>query len=313
MQKTDLKDVDLNLLVVLRALLKMHGVGQAAEQLGMSQPAVSRALAHLRRQFGDQLLVRGNRTMLPTAYAADLVGPLENLLEQAEAFFGAGPVFDAATTTRVFRLSTTDYGAIAVLPQVLSEFASRAPRAGLEVLRFGRETFHRLADGQIDLALYADDAVPNSLRTVDLFTENYECMVRTGHPLIERVSDGRIEIADYLEYAHALVTVAGGRTGIVDDALRALGHKRRIALWLPYFMTAAVLVAQSDMILTLPRRAAAVAAGSLGLTLFKPPVELESFGYRILWHERTHKDAACTWLRHLVSEMAGGRKFLPAT
>ena len=81
-------------------------------------------------------------------------------------------------------------------------------------------------------------------------------------------------------------------------------NKRRIALWLPYFMTAAVLVAQSDLILTLPRRAVAVAAASLGLISFKPPVALDTFGYRLLWHERTHKDGACSWLRDLISNSA---------
>jgi DNA-binding transcriptional LysR family regulator len=304
MRETDLQNIDLNLLVILRALLQTRGVSQAAERLGMSQPAVSRALARLRRQFGDRLLVKGNRSMIPTIYASELAGPLEVLLEQAEVFFGAGPMFDPATTTRVFRLATTDYGAIAVLRHVLARMTSQAPRAGLEIISFGRETFQMLAEGQIDLAFYADDAVPNNLRTADLFTEDYACLIRTGHPLAGRVRNGRIEMDDYLAHDHALVTVAGGRTGVVDDALRALGHKRRIALWLPYFMTAAVLVAKSDLILTLPRRAAEVAAGSLGLTSFRPPVALETFGYRTIWHERTHKDAACFWLRQLISKLA---------
>lgn len=304
MQETDLSAVDLNLLVILSALLETQSVGQAAVQLGMSQPAVSRALARLRQQFGDRLLVKGGRSMLPTAYASDLAGPLETLLKQAAALYGAGPMFDAATTTRVFRLATTDYGAIAVLPHVLSQMTLQAPNAALEIVGFGRDTFQMLAEGQIDIAFYADDLVPNSLRTSDLFTEDYACMVRSGHPLARRIVGGRIEMDDYLAHDHALVTVAGGRTGIVDDALRSLGHKRRIALWLPYFMTAAVLVARSDLIITLPRRAAEAAAGSLGLISFMPPVALESFGYRMIWHERTHQDAACCWLRDLIGTSA---------
>ena len=306
MREMDLKNFDLNLLVILRALLQTRGVGQAAERLNMSQPAVSRALSRLRQQFGDRLLVKGSRLMMPTAYAAELAAPLAHLLEQAEAFFGAGPVFDVSTTARVFRLATTDYGAIAVLPDVLASLTALAPHAALEITGFGRDTFKMLAEGQIDLAFYADDAVPNSLRTADLFVEDYSCLVRTGNPLAGRVRDGHIEMADYLAHAHALVTVSGGRTGIVDEALRALGHKRRIALWLPYFMTAAVLVAQSDMILTLPRRAVDVAAGTLGLSAFRPPVSLGSFRYRMIWHERTHRDAACSWLRDLISKSAIG-------
>ena len=194
MREMDLRDIDLNLLVVLRALLQTRSVGQAAERLGMSQPAVSRALARLRRQFGDRLLVKGNRSMMPTAYASELAGSLEQLLEQAESFFGAGPVFEQSTTTRVFRLATTDYGAIAVLPHTVAPMMSLVPQAGLEITGFGRETFQLLADGQIDLAFYADDTVPNNLRTADLFNEDYCCLVRIGHPLVEHIQIGRAHV-----------------------------------------------------------------------------------------------------------------------
>ena len=301
MQEPDLKDLDLNLLVVLRALLQTRGVGQAAERLGMSQPAVSRALSRLRRQFGDQLLVKGHRSMMPTVYASELAGPLNYLLEQTEAFFERKSAFDSSTTSRVFRVATTDYGAIAIFPKLLPQFRADAPLAGIEIVAFGRDTFRMLAEGQIDIAFYADDPVPTSLRTADLFTENYSSLVRENHPLTSQITNGRIGIEAYLAHDHALVTVGGGRTGVVDDALRVLGLKRRVALWLPFFMTAAALVSQSDLILTLPRRAAAVAAGSLPLVTFLPPAELETFGYRMIWHERSHKDAACVWLRDLIA------------
>ena len=311
MRQKDLKNIDLNLLVVLRALLQTRGVSQAAERLGMSQPAVSRALGRLRRQFGDRLLIKGSRSMIPTIYASEIAMPLERLLEQAELFFDAGPAFDAATSTRVFRLATTDYGAIAVLPRVLPKILSQAPQASLEIVGFGGDTFRMLAEGQIDLAFYSDDPVPNSLRTADLFTEDYSCLMRSSHPLMGHISDGRLDMATYLAHDHALVTVAGGRTGVVDEALRAQGLKRRIALWLPYFMTAAVLVSKSNLILTLPRRAAAVAGKSLGLIPFLPPVELETFGYRMIWHERTQKDPACMWLRDIILRLSAQESMNP--
>ncbi|CAM3255925.1 LysR family transcriptional regulator [Asticcacaulis taihuensis] len=301
MREPDLKDIDLNLLVVLRALLQTRGVSQAAERLGMSQPAVSRSLSRLRRQFGDRLLVKGNRSMMPTLYASELAAPLELLLEQTEAFFDTKPVFDITSTTRVFRLATTDYGAIAVLPQTLAQMIAQAPLSGLEVVGFGRDTFRMLSEGQIDLAFYSDDPVPTSLRTADLFNEDYICLISNNHPLTSHIQNGRIDMDNYLAYDHALVTVTGGRTGIVDDALRARGLKRRIAMWLPYFMTAALLVSRSNLVLTLPRRAAEEAANSFELLKFMPPIELETFGYRMIWHERTQRDGACLWLRNLIS------------
>lgn len=300
MRDLDLLKTDLNLLIVLRALLDTRSVGQAADRLGMSQPAVSRALARLRRQFGDRLLIKGGHSMTPTLRAEALAGPLAALLGSIEAFVAGTASFDAASTTQVFRLATTDYGAIAVLPAVLPHLRRLAPAAGLEILPFGRDVFRALGEGTVDLALYSDDPVPNNLRTSDLFVEDYACLVRAGHPAAARARDAQIGMDDYLAHDHALVTVLGGRTGVVDAALGQLGLSRRVSLFLPYFATAALLVGQSDLILTLPRRAAEASAAPLGLTLLRAPLALESFGYCMVWHERTHADHACAWLRALV-------------
>ena len=307
MRHVDLRRIDLNLLVVLRALLATRSVSRAADALGMSQPAVSRALARLRRQFGDRLLIKGGNAMTPTLFAENVAAPLSTLLSDAEALLGGVPSFDPATTERVFRLATTDYGATAVLPAVLPLLRQAAPKAGLEVVSFGRDLFGMLADGQVDLALYSDDPVPSSLRTADLFSEDYASVVRSGHPAAANAVDGTIALEDYLAHGHALVTVFGGRSGVIDDALALLGRSRSIAMWLPYFATAALLVARSDLILTLPRRAAIGLAGPLGLVTLRPPVEPAPFGYRIVWHQRTHEDAGCRWLRALCVAAVAGR------
>ena len=299
MRQVDLRRIDLNLLVVLRALLDTRSVSRAAGTLGMSQPAVSRALARLRRQFGDRLLLKGGAAMTLTLFAESVAAPLSTLLSDTEAFLAGGPTFDPTTTERIFRLATTDYGAIAVLPAVLPMLKAAAPKAALEVLSFGRDLFGVLADGQVDLALYSDDPVPDSLRTADLFVESYASLVRLGHPAANDAVDGTIGLEAYLAHGHALVTVFGGRSGVIDDALALLGRRRRIAMWLPYFATAALLVARSDLILTLPRRAAEALAGPLGLLMLRPPVEPAPFGYRIVWHQRTHEDAGCQWFRAL--------------
>ena len=299
MRQVDLRRIDLNLLVVLRALLDTRSVSRAASTLGMSQPAVSRALARLRQQFGDRLLIKGGAAMTPTLFAERLAGPLSTLLSSTEAFLAGGPTFDPTTTDRIFRLATTDYGATAVLPAVLPMLKDAAPNAGLEVLSFGRDLFGMLADGQVDLALYSDDPVPDSLRTADLFVEDYASLIRLGHPAAANAVDGMIGLEDYLAHGHVLVTVFGGRSGVIDDALARLGLRRRIAMWLPYFATAALLVAKSDLILTLPRRAAEALAAPLGMLILRPPVEARPFGYRIVWHQRTHDDAGCRLFRAL--------------
>ena len=300
MREVDLSKIDLNLLVVLRALLQTRGVTQAARRLGTSQPAVSRALSRLREQFDDRLLIKGNPLMTPTNFAESLAVPLAAVLTDVEVFLGLGTAFNPATSQRVFRLATTDYGAIAVLPKLLPQLTKRAPKVGLEIVPFGRDVFRMLGDGDLDVALYSDDPIPDNLRASDLFVEDYACVVRANHPLTRRTSGKSIKLEDYIALPHILVSVTGGRLGVVDEALRQLGHSRRIALWLPFFMTAALLVSSSDLILTVPRRVVEAAGTKLKLATLALPLELERFGYRMIWHERTHRDPGCAWLRDQI-------------
>ena len=302
MREVDLARLDLSLLVVLRALLDTSSVTRTAARLEMSQPAVSRALARLRAILGDRLLVKGGAGMLPTARAEALAGPLASVLAGIEAIVDAPPAFDPATATRVFRVATTDYGATAILPGLAAAFFAQAPHAALEIEPFSSDVFRRLAEGALDLALYSDDPAPGSLRARELFVDDYACLVRGGHPMLaEFAASGAMPMPQFLRWPHVLVSVFGGRAGVVDEALARRGLHRRIGLWLPYFATAAMVAASSDLILTLPSRIAARFAPLTGARLLRPPVELESFGYRVIWHERAHGDPATAWLRRLIA------------
>ncbi len=305
MREVDFLKVDLNLLVILRALLQTRSVSLTAERLGLSQPAVSRALARLRGQFGDRLLIKGGQSMTPTRFAEQIAGPLSGALSGLETFLDGDPAFDPATTERVFRIATTDYGAIAVMPGVLPLLRAAAPSAGMELVPFNREAFRKLGEGDLDIVLYSDDPVAPHLHKGLLFTEDYVCVVRAGHPVIKACDEDRIPLDDYLAHGHALVTVFGGRSGVIDDALAQLGRRRHIAIWLPYFATAALLAAASDLVLTVPRRVAVASAAQLGLVILHPPFNLDPFGYQLVWHERTDGDAGCVWLRSLCLSAMG--------
>lgn len=294
-----LRRLDLNLLVVLHTLLETASTTLAAERLHMSQPAVSRALARLRVVLDDRLMVKGARGMVPTPRAEALAAPLARLLAELDAFLDA-PRFSPDLTDRVFRIATTDYGAIAVLPGLAAILAREAPRAGIDVSPFSRDAFRRLAGGELDLVLYSDDPAPEALRSQALFAETYRSVVRRGHPILARLRDGRVGLDAFLDYPHALVSVFGGRSGAVDEALAALGRRRRIAMWLPYFATAARVAAATDLVVTLPTRAVGQLAGPHGLAAFDPPLEVQGYGYRMIWHERSHADLASAWLRRQV-------------
>jgi DNA-binding transcriptional LysR family regulator len=298
--KDDLSRVDLNLLVVLRILLETRSVTKAAERSGMSQPAVSRALAKLRVIFDDALLVKAGTVMRPTVRGTALLEPLQKALAgMSDVLAGRAP-FDPSTTERVFRIATTDYGATVILPRLAALMFSAAPKASLEIVPVDGQTFRQLGEIDVDLALYSDNPVPPSLRTRDLFRERFGCLLRADHPAIARSEHGRLRLEDYVTFPHILVTVVGGRTGTVDTALAALGHSRHIAVRIPYFATAALVAASSDLFLTIPHRAAENFAHDHRLRLMEPPLDLSSFGYRMVWHERVHAEPDHIWIRRLI-------------
>ena len=287
--------LDFASLRVLQSLFETRNTTRTAEQLNMSQPAVSRTLARLREALGDPIMVKAPGGMIPTERAAEISQRLGSALASLDELL-VRPTFDPRTASRVFRLTTTDNGALAVLPRLVCELEREAPGISLEILPFSPDAFRQLGDGQTDLALYGDNDMPLPLRSRWLYRETYSSLVRRDHPILQKP----VDIESFLAWPHALVSVMGGRTGVVDEALSAIGRQRRIALWLPYFATAAALIAQGDMILTIPARAAEELMRGGTLERFAPPLAIEDFDYRLLWHDRSHADPGHKWLRDMI-------------
>ncbi len=302
MLEQNFRKIDLNLLIVLRSLLATSNVGQTAKLLGMSQPATSRALASLRELFDDRLFVKSGSKMKPTPRALELREPLEDVLSGVLRVLEPAAMFDPASSQRRFRMATTDYGATVVMPHLAPRFFGAAPNAALDITPLTPSSFDELGSNDLDLVFYSDNPIPNALRAKEIFRESFACIVRAGHPAA-RTADGTIGLDDYLNHAHILVTITGGRTGPVDRALSGMGRERRIALVLPYFLVAALAAANSDLVLTMPYRAAQAFADTMNLTLLKPPVQLGDFGYRIVWHERVHDDPGHVWLRRMIADV----------
>ena len=299
MPELNYHDLELEDLRILQSLYETRNTTRTAERLNKSQPGVSRVLARLRRALGDPLLVRAPGGMVLTDRALALRDQLTEVLTGIEGFL-APAMFDPAQAQRVFRLATTDYGALAILPKLIPQLARLAPGIGLEVLPFSTDIFRHIAEGRSDLALYGDDIVPLPLQARTLFSEGYSCVIGPDHPLAGK---SEIGLDDFLAYPHALVSILGGRTGVVDEALAARGLSRRISFWIPYFATAATVIAKSDLILTLPSRGAAALAGAGGLCHFALPISVPCFDYRLIWHDRSHADPAHKWLRGLIAEV----------
>lgn len=302
MLESGLRYLDLNLLVVLRTVVDTCNVTAAARRLSMSQPAVSRALTRLRTVFGDQLFVKGPRGVIPTCRAEELAELVTRLLAEIGAAVER-PSFEPAKSDRIFRIATTDHGSLAVLSPAIAALRREAPAVGIDIVPLTASSFDDLGTGDVDFALYSDDPVPPKLRRTVLFEEHYVSLTRAGHPGATSARNGRIAKREFLNHAHILVTVAGDRSGVVDDALASTGDRRHIAVSLPYFSAAGVLAARTDLLLTLPSRAAASMAAELGLVSLQPPLELPTFAYQLLWHARSDADPGAAWLRERLTTL----------
>ena len=292
--------INLNLLVALDALLKERNVTRAARRTGVTQPAMSNSLAQLRELFDDPLFRRERHGLDPTPRAL----ALEPLVAQGLACFQsalAAPRFDPATDTRKFVLAASDYVELVLLPPLLRELGRVAPGVELEVRPWGlHEVPDALAKGEADLMIGYFDELPARHREEQLFEEEYVCIVRKAHPRVR----GKLTLERYLELGHVLVSQRSDSPGSVDRALAKLGKRRQVALRVSHFLMVPVLVAETDLIAALSRRAAEPFADALGLRLLPPPLALPRSRIRHVWHEQMDADPGHRFLRELIRTVA---------
>jgi len=296
----NLGQFDLNLLIALEALLEERSVTRAGRRIGLSQPAMSNALARLREHLHDPLLVRSGGAMALTPHAVVLRPQLTELLGQLRRVLAKARPFEPATAEQSFRLVATDFIEMVVLPKLVGRVLTAAPRVTLDVRPFAEtDVAEGIGSGAIDLVLGVFGEPPPGCRADALFRENFLCVVRSGHPLLGR---GRLTLKRYVELPHLLVSQRRSGPGAVDVALQRQGLSRHIALYVSHFLVAPLVVAQSDLVATLPARAAKLLAVRHGLRLLPPPVALSGFTVSQLWHQRTDESPPHMWLRAQVKQ-----------
>nr|WP_314625366.1 LysR substrate-binding domain-containing protein [uncultured Janthinobacterium sp.] len=294
----NLRAVDLNLLVILEALLSERHLSRAAERLHMSQPAVSHALARLRHLLGDPLLLRGKGGFQPTARALELARPLAEALQSVRSVLG-GAVFEAATAQRVFRLAMSDYGAALALPALLRRVRVEAPGIDLAISYASRPAMIAgVQDGELDLALGVFPQLPEQVHQETLFEETFMCALDPA----SLAPGDTLRLDAYLARPHVLVASSeGGVAAEVDAALAQLGLARRIAVRLPHWTVAPDVLMGTDLILTVARRALQGGAAQ-GLALYSPPFAIAPFRFETIRHRRTDGDAGIAWLRAALAQ-----------
>jgi len=299
--------LDLNLLLVFHHLLRLGRVSGVAQTLGMSQPAVSGALARLRSALGDELFLRTQRGMEPTPYAMQLAEPVAVALDGLQQALNVRASFDPSRSERNFTLAMTDVGEMYFLPVLVDVLAREAPGVTLQVVSVTQAGLKDdMASGRIDLALGLLPQLQAGFFQQVLFRQPYVCLMRQEHPL---ASKKRMSLKALADAEHVRVLAAGTGHGRVDTALERLGLQRRFRLTVPHYVALGDVLGRSDLVATVPERFAQRVMVPFGLCTRTLPVAVEGSAIHQFWHGRLHRDPGHQWLRALVvREFSEGRQ-----
>ena len=297
-----LRNIDLNLLVVLDALLTEKHVTRTGARLHLSQPAISHSLSKLRVLLDDPILIRQGSEVVLSALAQNLQAPLKEILSQIEILLGKSIDFVPANSHRTFRLAMSDYGAAIVLPKLLRQLRVEAPNTTLVVTQDSRHgMFEQIAQGKIDLALGVFPHLTADISSEVLFEETFSCLLdRSTLP-----ASGQLDLDNYLLRPHISVSVDGCTNGEIDRLLRAEGLQRRIAVSVPHWRTAPSMISNTDLILTVATRTLDNAPLDDDLVSLSPPLPIPPFPFVQIWHNRFGEDPAHIWLREQVRQVMG--------
>jgi DNA-binding transcriptional LysR family regulator len=291
---------DFALLLTLDALLQEGSVTGAARRVGLSTPAVSHALARIRERLGDPVLVRSGRGMLLTPRAEALRPRVHSLVTEARHLLAPERPFVAAELERPFVVHASDY-VITVLGVVVDRLlTAEAPRVCVRFVPNSPDDPALLRSGGADLAVGIYGDLPQEMRSRQLLTDRFVCVVRADHPSVGR----RLSLEQFARLTHIQIAPRGLPGGYLDDVLREKGVRREVARAVPYFLTALQLVSRTDHVLTVSERIARRFAPDLGLRVLEVPVELRPYALNLVWHPRFDGDPGHRFLRDVLVRAA---------
>ena len=298
----DLLRFDLNLQLCFDAIYRHQRLSAAADELNLTQPAVSAALKRLRAHFDNPLFVRTSRGMRPTPFSDGIAPKIAQVLEVLKGV-DLSSEFTPASTTINFRVYINDVGMIVAMPQVLAHLRKHAPHARLTIVDLRPdEVVDALDSGNIDLAIGYFLGMPNWARQQNLRTTRYVCMVAGHHPEIR----DSLSLEQFLRCRHAMYVNSGSQYYAMEQALAERGLTRDVILHVPRFSALPFLVAQADLIATVPEDLGTLFSRLLDVRIFTPPLELANFQIHQYWHERLHAEPAYRWLRQIVYDKTSG-------
>ncbi len=298
---SELRRLDLTLLLVFLGLLRHRKALDVAAELGLTQSAISQSLKRLRDIFGDELFLRRPYGMEPTAMALALEAPVAAAVDALRGALGAARSFDPATATGLVRLAALDGEQAVLIPPLAARLRELAPGLTLSVLTLGPgAAMDALTQGRTDLVLSYIVELPEAISGEPIYEEAF---LVAGRP--EVLSDApRIDIDTYCSVDHVLISPGGDLRGMVDDQLESMGRSRRVVLGLPSFLPALAAVAASSAIVTLPARVAGAFAAGFGLVTAEPPIPVRRFPVSVFWHRRNETDPRTIWIRQQLRDVS---------
>jgi DNA-binding transcriptional LysR family regulator len=297
-----LRRLDLNLLLVFDALFRHRSVVAAADELSLSASACSHALARLRTTLEDELFLRHGSAMQPTAKAGQMAASVHEALQTLTDGLESTGRFDPSTSRHEFVFAATDFTAFAVLPQLTATLDRIAPRVRVRVAySTHRESLEDLASGRVHFALgFSDEheSRGSPLESFDCFVDEYVVVIRKGHPRIRKT----LSLKQYLAERHVVVTPWHTEGSVVDAALSKTGLTRDVAVRMPSVMAAPFIVANTDHLLTLPRRVARQLAQAIPLAIHAAPFDIDRYVLKVFFHRRHSGLSAHRWMRETMIE-----------
>ena len=294
-----IKDTDLNLFIAFDVIYTEKNLTKSGQVLGITQPAVSNALARLRDLFNDELFIRTSRGMIPTPVANQLIGDIRNALSLIQNTISVSEKFDPSTAEMTFKISIGDTSEYRLLPLLIKELAEIAPKVKVETYLTARKDAPReLASGAIDFSIDPPLQSDQHLKHEKIYQEDYVMIVRKDHPILKKQN---ITLEDYLDLSHIHISNRKTGMGHVDMTLYKLGLSRDIYLRAQHFLVAPYIVEQSDMAITTTKGFAV----DRNLAWRELPFDIDPLVLHLYWHENNDNESSSKWMRDLMLKTYG--------
>ncbi len=293
-----MKNIDLKLLAIVSELNRTRSVSTTADNLELSQSAVSMSLAKLRRHFHDPLFVRTSTGMEPTPHATELIELLQRAESILQTALGCHVVFDPETSDRRFTICSTDIAQLTLAPKLMRHLGEVAPGVRVTLKRISETTPKLLESGEVDLAIGFVRPMGAGFCQQRLFKERFVCAVRRDHPMHDPFT-----LEDFERATHLAVSTCGTGHGVVERTIEAKGIRRQVGLTVPSFLGVAPILASLDYLAVLPEQLAWHLAATSNIKLLPLPFSVPPYFIVQHWHERYTHDPASKWLRFVVAEL----------